>query len=209
MSIEERILREILDIEWDMFHHVPNQGGPAACQQNRKMFELMRASQIRSWSPEAAASYLEDLRAARAQGRNLMTEKYARMMEHTVPSEFREIESHLPPVEATAEALVERLVLRLVHWQEELAAKYPRVAARGRPLRSSEDSPCVTSFETYTRGELATYSTRTLALLEEHYLQMAARGENPAEGVLENMVKGLGYQSIEQAEEAQKMCAKP
>ena len=62
----------------------------------------------------------------------------------------------------------------------------------------------MTSFESYNRGELATYSVRTLGLLEQHYLAMAAAGENPAVVVLRNTVERYGYKSIERAEEVQK-----
>ena len=59
-------------------------------------------------------------------------------------------------------------------------------------------------WSTYNRGELATYSPRTLQLLEEHYLGLAVAGENPAEIVLENTVAGYGYTSLERVEVAQK-----
>jgi hypothetical protein len=204
MTVDEQTLQEIIDIEWDMFHNVRSIDGPAACQEDPKTFELMRSSQIKSWSQEVAASYLDDLRSARAQDRNLMTEKYARMMQYTAPCEFRRIEPSVRPLEPAAEAVIERLLPRLVEWQEEVVAKYPHVGAQGRPIRSSEDDRYTTSFETYTRGELATYSAKTLQLLEEHYLQMAAMGENPAEHILRNTVQRYGYKSIERAEEVQK-----
>ena len=91
-----------------------------------------------------------------------------------------------------------------MEWQEALAAKYPYVAGQGRPIRSTDDNKYVTSFESYNRGELATYSLKTLGLLEQHYLLMAAAGDNPAEAVLRNTIERYGYKSIERAEEAQK-----
>lgn len=204
MAVDEQTLREIVDIEWEMFHNVQSMDGPAACQQNPKMFELMRSSQVKSWSQEAAASYLDDLKSARAQGHNLMTEKYARMMQYTAPCEYRRIEPNVRLLEPAVEAVIERLLPRLVEWQGEVVAKYPHVGAQGRPIRSTEDSRYTTSFETYTRGELSTYSAKTLRLLEEHYLQLAALGENPAELILKNTVERYGYKSIERAEEVQK-----
>lgn len=204
MPVDEQTLRKILDIEWGMFHNVQSMDGPAACQQNPKMFELMRSSQIESWSQEVAESYLDDLRRARAEDRNLMTEKYARMMQYTSPCEYRRIEPSVRLLQPEAEAVIERLLPRLVEWQEDVMEKYPYVSAQGRPLRSSADTPCTPSFETYNRGELSTYSTRTLLLLEEHYSKLAAAGENPAEIILRNTVAKYGYASIERAEEVQK-----
>ena len=45
-------------------------------------------------------------------------------------------------------------------------------------------------------------SSRTLRLLEAHYLQMVAEGINPAEVILEHTMAGYGFASLEQAEAA-------
>ena len=192
-------------MEWEMFHTVQNMGGPAACQQDRKTFETMRSSQILSWSGEGADSYLEDLRRAKADKRNLMEEKYARMMEHTSPADFRRrIAPHLPELDEEAPPLIDRLTQMAVGWMEQVAAKYPSLGARGRPIRATADNEFTTSFETYSRGELATYSLKTLRLLENHYLRLAARGDNPAEDVLRHTVACYGFHSLEEAETAQR-----
>lgn len=204
MTVEPHVLREILDMEWEMFHRVQSLDGPAACQQDPSTFEIMRSSQILSWNEQIAESYLDDLKQARAAGRNLMTEKYARMMEYTSPCEFRRICPTLPELDKEAVPLIERLSNLSVRWMEESAAKYPHVGARGRPIRSWEDNRYTTSFETYNRAELATYSAKTLQLLEDHYLKMVAEGENPAEVILRHTVELYGYGSLEQAEASQK-----
>lgn len=204
MVVDGDTLRQILDLEWEMFHSVQGIDGPAPCQEDRGAFEVMRSSQLLAWNEESAASYLEDLRQARTAGRNLMTEKYARMMEYTSPCEFRRIASQLPAVDQDAEPMIERLTRLSVRWMEEVAAKYPYVGAQGRPIRNSGDSATTPSFETYTRGELATYSTETLRLLQDHFLSMDAQGENAAEVILRHTVERYGYASLEQAEAAQK-----
>jgi hypothetical protein len=204
MAVDQTLVDEIVRLEWEMFSNVQSMDGPVSCQQSPKTFEIMRSSQTKSWNDEVAASYLDDLHTAEAQGRNLMTEKYARMMQYTSPCEFRRIEGQLPQVEPEAEGVVERLTRKLVEWQEELAAQYPYVAGQGRPIRSTDDNRYITSFESYNRGELATYSLRTLGLLEQHYRALAAAGENPAEAVLRNTVERYGYKSVERAEEAQR-----
>lgn len=200
--IDERTLREIVDLEWTMFHEVQSIDGPAACQQDPKTFEIMRASQLSVWSQEIAESYLSDLTRARDSGRNLMTEKYARMMEYTAPCEFRRIAPNLPALDQRAVPLIERLSAMSVRFMEELVARYPRVGAQGRPIRSWDDNRYNTSFETYNRGELSTYSARTLQLLEEHYLALAAAGVNPAMKILEHTVATRGFTSLEAAEAA-------
>ncbi len=181
--IEQGVVSEILDLEWEMFQDVRGLDGPAPCQQDRGTFEIMRSSQLASWNQEIALSYLDDLRRAAAIGRNLMTEKYARMMESTSPCECRGVG-----------AVDERSAAR--------PRKYPLLSARGRPIRACEDSRFTTSFETYNRGELATYSSRTLRLLEDHYLQLVAGGTNPAEVILAHTMAGYGFASLEQAEAA-------
>jgi hypothetical protein len=200
--IEPGVLREILDLEWVMFQEVRGLDGPAPCQQDRSTFEIMRSSQVASWNQEIAQSYLEDLRRARAGGRNLMTEKYARMMESTSPCECRGLGAVVPALDGSHDALVEHLAELSIRWMEAVAAKYPLVSARGRPIRACEDSRFTTSFETYNRGELATYSSKTLRLLEDHYLQMVAAGINPAEVILEHTMASYGFASLEQAEAA-------
>lgn len=203
MEIEDRIQAEILEIEWRMFQAVQNVGGRAACQDDPATFGTMRASQLAAWDQATAESYLDDLTAAQAAGRNLMAEKYARMMEHTSPREFQALAAQLPPLEPETAPLVEELSRLTVEWMGQAAAKYPRVAARSRPLRSRSDNPFAPSFETYNRAELSTYSPRTLRLLLEHYRALAAAGVNPAELILENIVKRYGYPSLERAEEVQ------
>lgn len=204
MNIDEQVMSDLLDLEWEMFHSVQGIDGPSACQQDRRTFEIMRSSQLRGWSNEVAESYLDDLRQAKAQGRNLMTEKYARMMEYTSPCEYRRIAPSLSMLEPEAESLVERILQMSVRWMEEVAAKFPYVGAQGRSIRSSGDTVHSPSFETYTRGELATYSLKTLRLLERHCVHMADVGKNPAEVILRHTVAQYGYPSLERAEAAQK-----
>jgi len=204
MTVDRETLEQILDAEWEMFHTVQGIDGPAACQQDRKTFELMRSSQLTAWTEDVARSYLDDLTAAGAAGRNLMTEKYARMMEYTSPCEYRRIAAELPALDPGAPPMIERLTELSVRWMEEVAAKYPYLGAQGRPVRNTGDSAATPSFETYNRGELATYSPNTLRLLQEHYLNMDAEGENAAEVILRHTVEQYGYASLEQAEAAQK-----
>ena len=203
MEIAYKTLTEILEVEWQMFHAVQGVDGPAACQQDPNTFEIMRASQLAAWDQATAESYLQDLTGAQAAGRNLMTDKYARMMEYTSPCEFQRIASQLSALEREAVPLIEQLSRLSVEWMEQVAEKYPHVGAHGRPLRSESDNAYTVSFETYNRSELCTYSAKTLRLLLDHYLALVAEGVNPAELILEYTVKQYGYASLERAEAAQ------
>ena len=132
---KEEIIAKIIAIEWKMFQDVPNIGGTAPCQDERQTFEIMRVSQAASWSEAALESYLHDLTEAQQQGRNLMTEKYARMMKSTSPLEYVSIEHLVPPVHPEALSLIEKITKIVLDWEEELFRKYPRVLRQGRPIR--------------------------------------------------------------------------
>ena len=163
-------------------------------------FKIMRKSQAATWSDELLASYLEDLKAATREGRNIMTEKYARMMESTFPEEYRKLAASLPSVDKETLQKIEEIVAISVGWKAELFDRYPRLSGKGRPLRTSEDSAMETSFETYLRGELKTYSAHTITLLHELTLRQQQDGVNGAALNLLNQVQQYGYATLEQAE---------
>lgn len=162
MMTRNRLVANIVELEWKMFQVVPNIGGKASCQDDFTTFRIMRSSQAASWSEGALESYLSDLKEAESSGRNLLTEKYARMMRSTSPSEYAHIEHMLPPVDPRAVELIEQALSIILEWEKELLEKYPYILGKGRPLFAKGDSGAVTSLETYLRGELATYSVRTL-----------------------------------------------
>ena len=69
---KEELVAKILEAEWDMFHNTHNIGGIAACQEDRKTFEINRSAQAMSWSDAALGSYLNDLLEAQKNKRNLV-----------------------------------------------------------------------------------------------------------------------------------------
>jgi hypothetical protein len=201
-NVNEKTLSDILDREWQMFQEVRSLDGPAPCQRDRKTFDIMRASQVQAWTEEVARGYLDDLRRAREAGRNLMTEKYARMMESTSPCECRGIGAVLPEPDEGSARLVQNLTRMSVRWREQVEAAYPFLSGRGRPIRAWADDRYTVSFETYLRSELCTYSKRTLQLMEDHYQALEERGQNPAEIILRDTVERYGYASLKRAESA-------
>ncbi len=148
---KEQIISKIMEIEWLMFTSVRNRGGRASCQEDPETFRLIRTSTFNTWSEATLESYLDDLTRAKEAGRNLMTEKYARM------------EGMGRPLDSEVNALIEKIVEYEIGWAEELTEKYPD-AKLARPIYSSQDSHYIVSSETYSRGELATYSRKTLEL---------------------------------------------
>jgi Protein of unknown function (DUF4125) len=199
MAQRENLINQIVGIEWKMFQKVQNIGGRASCQDDRKTFEVMRFSQFMSWSEAALESYLNDLTDAERQGRNLLTEKYARMLESTSPSEYAHLENLLPPLTSEVISLIERIVEIVLPWEEELSQKFPYILGRGRPIHSSEDTAFVTSLETYLRGELATYSLPTLELIHDNILNQKSENVNGSEIVLDHMIRQSGFKSLEEA----------
>lgn len=198
---KEDLLNEIIGVELQMFQNVPNVGGQALCQEDPKTFKIMRFSQGMSWSEATLKSYLKDLKEAEKDGRNLLTEKYARMMKSTSPLEYAQIEHLLPPLDPEVFPLIDKIVEIVLQWQEELAERFPYVLGRGRPLRSSQDTQFATSFETYLRGELVTYSKRTLEHYHQNLMRQKMENMNGAEITLEFTVKQYGYGSLEEANE--------
>lgn len=199
MPQRENLVADIVEAEWEMFQAVNNIGGKASCQNDLKTFRIMRTSQLANWSVATLESYLGDLGDANSSHRNLLSEKYARMMESTSPAEYDRIKHLLPPIDPRAHELVEQIVTIVLEWEVDLLKKYPHILKMGRPLFSAEDRLGVTSFETYLRGELATYSPRTLELHLANVTQQKADGINGSEIVLRQTTTLYGYDSPDKA----------
>ncbi|KFI80924.1 hypothetical protein BPULL_0466 [Bifidobacterium pullorum] len=198
------LVEEVIRREWDQFQRTENEGGRASCQGNWPMFHQMRASQFMTWPEDLLRSYLDDLDEANRVGRNLVTEKYARMMASTAPDEYRErIEPFIPRLSDERVARQERVIAVQVAWARDFRGRYPKLGAAMRVLATAEDTPEDTSFETYLRGELGTYSDRTMALYEAMVEDLQAAGRNLTEQTVANTVRLGGFADLEEAESAQ------
>ncbi|MBQ6622771.1 MAG: DUF4125 family protein [Mogibacterium sp.] len=200
LKTHEALMDAVIREEWRQFDLVQNEGGRASCQDNWETFRIMRTAQFRSWPEPLLESYLDDLREAAENGWNLLTEKYARMMESTAPEEYEHLKNRLPYRSPERLARQEKIIAMHVAWDEEFRAEYPRYARRGRRIRTSEDTPYATSSETYFRGELTTYSDRTFALYESWMEELKAAGKNIAAMTAEDMVREYGYGSVAELE---------
>jgi len=173
---KENLISRIAEIEWNMFSTVKNRGGKASCQEEPETFKIIRTSNFVNWSPATLESYLQDLEEAKNTGRNLMTEKYARM------------EGLLPPPDKETLLLINKIVAIECGWLEELAKKSPHLKP-ARPIYSEDDSAWITSSETYARGELATYSRRTIELYHEDLLDIKSKNLNRIEIIFNAMLE--------------------
>lgn len=201
---KEELVDQLVLLEWKAFDKVENEGGRADCQNNFLTFQVMRKSQYLTWTEELLESFIQDFLEANERGWNLITEKYGRMMESTAPEQYEKIKNHFPEISPEKKAIIEAIVEIEVAWDEEFAKEYPLLSSQGRSIHTSEDNFYNTSSETYLRGELSTYSDRTLALYGAFVANYAREGKNLIKDTVKNTVLLYGYASLEQAEKALK-----
>lgn len=198
---KDPLIAAIIGAEWQMFDKVQNEGGRAACQNDARTFAIMRYSQFAPLPQDVLKSYRDDLAVAAREGRNLLAEKYAYMMEYTDPATFdRTLRDHLPAVSAYKQELCARIANRLIRDEQQFAARYPALHAQGRPTEGAQADDV--SVHVYALGELKTYSERTL---ERYDTWLRAHPEeNISVSVHRVMVQLYGYDSLEAAEARQK-----
>lgn len=197
------IIGEIISIEWDMFQNVHNIGGRASCQDNWKTFYVMRWSQFSCWTDEMRGLYLQHLKNAKGKGRNLLAEKYGRMMEKTEPNYYkREIEPHIPRISAHKRIVITKIISVLVIWEREFAKNYPNLARRSRPIISDEEVNGDIAMETYQKCELCTYSEALLEMYLRYIEELKTEGKSISVMEREAMIRFYGFTSIEDAEAA-------
>ena len=194
------LIENIVGIEWDMFQATRNEGARADCQNNYNTFTLMRRSQFMAWNDELLRSYLADLEEGERSGRNLVTEKYARMMQSTAPDEYAGFKDSLPQIDEERRTIAEQIIAIQVGWLEEFVAEYPALAGQIRYIHTSEDDMYDTSAETYLRGELDTYSKDTFILYCRYVIGLYQEGKNLNKMIMENTVLQYGYKSLEDAQ---------
>ena len=194
----------VVQHEWQQFQQTDNEGGRAACQGNWPMFRQMRLSQFLTWPEPLLNSYAKDLDEADRIGRNLITEKYGRMMSSTAPDDYRrDIEPYIPKLPDDRVAAQDQVIVTQVDWALEFRTRYPKLGDGMRVLRTAEDTSDATSFETYLRGELGTYSQSTFGLYRRFIGELKSQNRNLTEETVRNTVLLGGFAGLEEAEALQ------
>jgi len=167
------------------------------CQDDKITFDIMRGSQYESWPEQLCESWYQDLLSAKEEGRNLMTEKYAYMMEYSSPEEFDSIRDLIPKLSEEKRMLVRKVTDKNIAATVEVASKYPEIVSMGRKLHSSEDTKEDPSIETYFIGELSTYSIKTLSIYDAYIDELESENKNIAELSYRSQAEKYGFDSLE------------
>lgn len=184
ISVEkDALLERVLDLEWEMFIRVKS-ANPAVCQSAPGKFRAVRGSVFMVWTAEMLAAYLEQIESAKVQGRNLLTEKYARM------------DNLIPPL--TDSPYIDEIVEINEIWQRKLEEKYPHLYKRC--CRTMEATGDGNNFSIYLRSELETYGDSTLGLYYWNVKNAYDKNLNLSIEALEHLVQKSGYKNLEHAE---------
>ena len=203
-SHHTELVDKLVALEWEALDRTVNEGGRSDCQDDWEDFSIMRKSQYLTWNNELLESYIADFEAANEKGWNLVTEKYARMEESTHPLEYEAISNKLPVIEEERKTKIDEIVKIQVGFMEDFAEDYPGIAKGGRSIHTFEDTSYNTSFETYLRGELMTYSGGTLELYESFIKDYVAREKNLTCEIMSNTAHMRGYAGLEDMERENK-----
>ncbi|MBN1881864.1 MAG: DUF4125 family protein [Deltaproteobacteria bacterium] len=171
----KKLLSDIVERELSMFLQVRT-SIPSLCQERPETFRTMREMSHAVLSSDTLSSYLKDLKLAKKNGRNLLTEKYARM------------DNVIPPL--SDNPLIGEIVTIEADWMEALKHRFPKTFRGDR-----------TPFEIYLCSELETYSDATLALYHRDVSLALKRGENLTEERYRLLFESLGYTGIDQVEQ--------
>ena len=200
--VREELIKEIIDREWEMFSVLKNTGGVAECQNNKPEFIIMSSGQWDNLPDKILESYKQDLIEAKKAGRNLLEEKYIRMMEYSAPSEFDGVKHLLPNISNGSLTLIKQIEKIYLDWGDEFENKFPKFSKLCRPVSISGDSPERASVQTYLIGELSSYSTRTVLFYFDYVTQCVKEGKNLIYITHSDVVKQKGFNSIEEVEAA-------
>ena len=164
----DETLKKIVISEWKFFTNVNNLGKRAFCQDDSFTFIYSRLCYWSIYNDIILTSYLNDLISAKKDNRNLITEKYAYMMQYTDPKYFNKIKNNLPYISKDKDILVNSIMAIYLAWEEDIR-------------KNTTKSTANTSIEYYFKGELYSYSETTLKLISKYYISAYQKGINLVE----------------------------
>ena len=177
------LIGDILDAEWAMFQKVKS-GTPASCQSNPEAFSKIRGSIFQLWPEQMLEAYLKEITAAATGGRNLLTEKYARM-DRLIPA-------------VNTNSLIDKIVAVETEWQAELRETYP--ALYWKTCRNTGSSDDGSNFSIYLSCELETYGDEVIELYYAWVSEAVEQKRNLSIEMLELLVVKGGFGDLGQAE---------
>ncbi|MFI3206988.1 MAG: DUF4125 family protein [Clostridia bacterium] len=198
--MNEKIINEIIEREWAFFDKVEHVDGRASCQNNWDDFVKYRKAQFDVFEGELLESYLADLKQYEQLEYNPIMLKYAYMMESTEREEFEKFSDKLPKIGEEKAKIIEEIIKIELSMRIEFEREFPNLSSTSRAVFTENDSKYSSSFETYLRGELSTYSPKTLYLYAKCLLNLMNTGENMIRIIQENTVKNFGFSSLQEAE---------
>jgi len=180
---KESLIKDIIQLEWEMFSSVVA-SEPNSCQEDRKTFQVMRWMSYSAFDEKLLKSFFENLKQAKQDERNLMTEKYGKM------------EGIIPHLEESAD--IERIADAEVKWMKEVSEKYPLTFPRDNAENADK------KFNNYLKCELETYSEVTLSLYADLVKKSLDAGNNLVEERYNNLFMKMGYKSLADKESQEK-----
>lgn len=197
---KKELVDKIARLEFKAFDEVKNEGGRASCQDDWPTFSVMRKSQYLTWNMNMLVQYIYDFTREYEKGHNLITEKYGRMMESTAPAKYEAIKEYFPAISPQKKAIIEQIVSIQMGMTDDFAEKYPKLAKNARSFYTYDDNYFNTSYETYLRGEISTYSDKMLQLYAAYVIECVRNNINIAQETISNTAILYGFKSIEELE---------
>lgn len=194
------LINEIIEKEWEMFRVLKNIGGPAECQNNKEEFFIMRRGQWENLPEKILNSYLDDLNNAILNNRNLLQEKYVKMMEYSDPIEYENVKHILFELTPGHKTMIKQIENIYLIWGYEFEKKYPKFSKLTRNLKSENDTPEKASLQTYLRGELSSYSPKTVLFYLDYIKECYEKGINLIYETHNEVVKLKGFENLESVE---------
>ena len=188
------LVDEIVNIEWNEIKKI------IKTEEKEKTFMIMRKSQFELWPEELLYSYLDDLKRAEQNGWNLITEKYARILEYTDFVQYQYIEHMIPKVPKETEDIIDMIIVIQSLWMQQFEKQYPRLAEAAKSIEVYENEANDVSYEAMLKCELMTYSANTIMLYANMIISYKKRNVNYIRKMMEITCKYYNYTIIDEAE---------